>query len=407
MLNRLLKDDLFRDSSILISTAIIGGALNYVYQIFIGRILGPEEFGIFGLFYMLMILSEGVNYCSTKYMSKLPQEERSGFLRGFIFRVVILTLGVFLLLIASSLHIASFLKIDDPLLVVIVALAPLFGLVNACNIGAMRGLQKFVAMGVLNVGIAVIKLIAGICLVVLGYGVYGALGAVVVSMVIGLALTTVYLRNHYHAGSRFHDFREVYSYALPSILVGFCFIVPANADVIVVKHLFTSTEAGLYTSISVLGKILIFLPIGIIGAMFPKVSKNHSEGDGTVHLLKKALLYTGSLTILVATIYALFPDVILKIFFGLAYTEIAYLLPWYAVALVFFSLALVILNYHHAIHEKKTVKLFAALSFIEIILMYVFGGSMLQVVQIMLVINAVAFVMELGIVYKKKVRYLR
>ena len=63
-LNAILGDSLFRDSSVLIAATLVGGGLNYAYQVLMGRLLGPEQYGVFGslfgLFYMIMILSIGV-----------------------------------------------------------------------------------------------------------------------------------------------------------------------------------------------------------------------------------------------------------------------------------------------------------------------------------------------------------
>jgi len=50
--NRLLHffsgDDLLKHASIMFIASIIGGVCNYIYQLYMGRALGPEEYGIFG-----------------------------------------------------------------------------------------------------------------------------------------------------------------------------------------------------------------------------------------------------------------------------------------------------------------------------------------------------------------------
>lgn len=401
LLERLFTDDLFRDSSVVFGATLISGGLNYAYQVSMGRMLGPEAFGVFGslfaLFYIVGVLGAGVGYCSTQYVSSLSRDESAGFLRGLGIRVMVLTVAMFLLFIALSPILASSLKISDPFLVVLMAVSIFFGLPNQVNNGALRGLQKFVAMGGLGVTGPVLKLVTGVGLVLLGFGIYGAIGAMIVSSLFVFLATTVYLRKLYISGRSFHGFKEVYVYAIPSILTAFCFTVLANGDVLIVKNLFSPEQAGLYVAISVMGKILIFLPSGVVGAMFPKVSDGHSKGGETHGLLKRGLLYTGTLTAIGVVIYTLFSEELLIMLFGASYLPGAYLLPWYGLVVFIFSLNIVLLNYTLARHETLFVKLFTALTIIELFLMFLLGETMLHVVLVLLTVNLLALVAGLAI----------
>ena len=108
-----------------------------------------------------------------------------------------------------------------------------------------------------------------------------------------------------------------------------CFSVPANVDVIMAKHFFSDYTAGIYVAVSVLGKIIIFLPGAIVDAMFPKVSKRHSEKKGTIHLLNMSLLYTGAGTGIIAAACWFLPSQIIEIPFGIEYIEASPLLQLY------------------------------------------------------------------------------
>jgi len=56
----LRKDELVKNGTIMFGT--IAGIFNYIYQVYMGRALGPEEYGIFGalfaIFYLLGIISQ-------------------------------------------------------------------------------------------------------------------------------------------------------------------------------------------------------------------------------------------------------------------------------------------------------------------------------------------------------------
>lgn len=398
-----LSDGLFQDSSILVVATLVGGALNYAYQIAMGRLLGPEQYGVFGslfaLSYVLLIVSAGIGYVTTKYVSTLEGGRLAGFMRGIAVRVGVLTVVLFLGLAAASPWLASFLKIGDPFLVVVLGFAILLGPLNAVTRGSLRGLQEFVLMGGTGVGTALLKLLSGVALVVAGYGVYGAIGAIAVAQVVMFAAVLFYLRHWYLDEPEFDDFGPVYRYAVPSVLMAFCFNVPTNVDVMLVKHAFTSSQAGFYTSVSVFGKVLVFLPMGISNALFPKVSEGQSNGDRTMHLLGRALLYAGVVVAGAVVVLSVAPSFFVGLLFGAAYLPAAGLLPWYAAAIGVFSVCVVLLNYSLASDDLRFVKAFTVLTIAEIALVYMFSTSMLQVVQVLLAVNVVGAVLGLALFF--------
>lgn len=389
-----LGDELARDGSILVLASLLGGGVNYLYQVLVGRLLGPEQYGVFGslfaLSYLLLILSWGVAFVSTKYVSELVGAERAGFMRGTFLRVGVLTGALFLGLAAASPLVAGFLRLADPLLVVLVGLTVLVGPLNAVNRGALRGLERFVTLGSVQVGTAAVKLLVGVGLVLVGFGVFGAIAGIVVATLLSLTAVGVLLRRWYLSGGSYGGFDGVYRFALPSLLVAFCFTVPTNADVVIVKHLFSAHQAGLYTSVSVFGKVLVFLPVGIAGAMFPKAAKRETEGEATMGLLRRALLYTGLLAGGAAAVLVVLPDLFLGLLYGGAYVGAAGLLRWYAPAMAAFSLCVVMLQYSLAVDDLRFVRAFAVMTVVEIGLLYLVGASPWHLVAVLLLVNGAA-----------------
>jgi O-antigen/teichoic acid export membrane protein len=136
-----------------------------------------------------------------------------------------------------------------------------------------------------------------IALVLLGWGVFGALGAVAISYFVTTVLSILILRMSFDGEDEKgdpgpdwtkttgYDFSAVYSYAIPVGLTLFFFMVLTNIDLILVKHFFMPIEAGYYSIAQMVGKIVLFLPLPIVMVMFPKLASLKMENQE-----KKALL---------------------------------------------------------------------------------------------------------------------
>ena len=79
VLNYFKKDELANSGFIIFIASIIAGFFNYVYQIYMGRSLGPEEYGVFGalfaIFYIFGVISQTLGTSTTRFVSKFIGEE--------------------------------------------------------------------------------------------------------------------------------------------------------------------------------------------------------------------------------------------------------------------------------------------------------------------------------------------
>lgn len=396
----LVSDDLLHHGSVMAVATAASGALNYAYQVFMGRALGPEQYGVFGalfaLFYLVNVLGRGIRFSATRFTAELADDgpALAAFTREFLRKSTLFSCGVFLLLVALAPPLSEFLDVPATLFVVAIAGTAPFGLALTANFGTFQGLQWFPSLGGYKVLLAAIKLALGVALVVLGYGVYGAFGALVLSSVVVFGASTLHLRRRLRSTGWAPDFdyRRAYRYTAPAVLAGFCMTVPTTVDVILAKHFFPARLAGLYVSASVLGKILVFLPMGISTALFPKVSTGDDANEtAATDLLVRALLYTAAIAGVGASVYWLAPSFVLTTFYGAPYAAAAPLLRWYGAAILAFALATVVLNFELARDRNRFVYVFTAFSVLEIALMWALHTSPLQFVQVLLLGNTVLF----------------
>ena len=352
-----------------------------------------NEYGVFGslmgFLSLLLVLSQGIRYCAINYVAMMNEQTRAQFIKGFTKRVTGFALAIFLGIMLLSPWILDFLQISDPYLLVFMAATAVLELIGAIFLGMMGGLQKFTMLGVISIAASIFKLIFGLGLVLMGFGVVGALGAVTAASLIMLIIMLIMFYPRGSNGKYEDGYHEVVRYFLTSFLVAVIFAAPGNADIVIVKNMFTDVDAGLYTAISVLGKILIFLPTGIAGAMFPKVAAMSKGSKEPLKILKKTLQFSISITVAGAATFIVLPNFILNLVYGSEFDQGAYLLPWYGLMVVFFSISLIIANFSLARKQFLFVRVFTILTLLEFTMVYLFSTSLLVLIQIMLVMNVI------------------
>ena len=398
---RLPEGELLRHGSVMFAASLITNGLNYIYQVYMGRALGPEQYGVFGalfaIFYMIGVVSQTLSTAMTNFVSKFTADggEIGFFVSGALKRFAVTGSAFAVLLLMGREWVASALRIGDAEPVMALALILFLAWVTPIGGGVLRGLKRFPALGAVNVTNASVKLAAGGVLVALGYGVTGALLGVAAGMLAALLLSILLLLPQLGGGRGSFCFSAFYSYSLPVLVAMFCFSVPANLDVVLAKYFFSAKEAGLYTSASVLGKIVFFFPSAIYAVMFPMVAERHARGEDAQAVLRHSLMYAGVLSGFLVLLYFLFPHLV-TVVFGSGYKEALPLVAPYGLAMLLFSLSVILLNYNLAVRNMRYVALFAGFTFTEVLLLLIFNSSPLTMVEVLLFANFALFIASLG-----------
>lgn len=394
------KDEFIRKSAVMFLASIIGNICNYLYQIYVGRAVGPEEYGTFGslfaIIYFTVVFSNTIQSTGTWFISKLKAENQANNIGTFIFSLIkrtflmgIAGFGIFYL---ASPWIANFLNLNSTSEVVILGTVIFLSFLLPATSSGLQGLQLFNSLALVNVLTYVPKLLFGVMLVNLGYGVSGALGAVTIGMGIAFLFSFIplrsYLTDRSSCGS--HDFREIYIYSIPAIIIMICLTVPSNLDVILAKHYFNSYDVGLYTAASVIGKMIFFLPWAISMVMFPKASELDAKGRSTLSLLNKSLVYSALLSGSATMIFLLFPGLV-GIIFGPIYMEASSVTKIYVIMMFLVSLTSVIAQYCLAINSKRYAILLLFFTLLEISLMAFVHDSTIQMAEMLMGTNLLIF----------------
>jgi len=140
--------------------------------------------------------------------------------------------------------------------------------------------------------------------------------------------------------------REVVAYLVPVLLGVLAITSLSTMDVLFAKGLFTSHTAGLYGGASLVGRVILYLPVAIVFVLLPKVSARTAADRDSLDVLRKSLLVTVAFCLAGIALYAAAPKLLLAIALGSSFGDAAPYLWMFAVAMSGYAVLNVLLAYH-------------------------------------------------------------
>lgn len=345
---------------------ILVGLLGYVYQILVGRLLTPQEFALFSSVMALgAFLASPMNALfnvMSRAVSVTLANGRGGQL-AMLYRRFHLWLGGCAVLLVAALALVlgeRFLELvrsSDSVVLWMFVVSLVCGMGVHINNAFFQGARRFVALAGAGLGNSAIKIASGFGLISLGLGVHGALGSVICgSLAVWLAGALYLSRIHRSAFLDGHSGPAVsgvegFSAAL---VANVCFSAMTQLDMVVVNYFFLDHEAGTYAAAAVLGKAILYLPGGVVMALFPvTVEKSVSDPSALWELLLRSLAVTFALCLSAAVFYWVIGEWLLVLFFGGKYPGAYDVLVWYGFAMI--PMALVLVAEHYLIARGRAV----------------------------------------------------
>jgi O-antigen/teichoic acid export membrane protein len=260
---------LIKQGSLMFFAVAIFNILNLLYQLYMIRNLSTINYGILNSLLSILVIvsipSGTLQTVVTKYISTFHTldnlEKINILIHSFIKKTLVFGAVIFLILILGSGQISSFIQINSPSLIMILGLTTFLSIILPIAQGGLQGLQKFGYLGLAMITNGGLKLALGMLFVYIGYGVAGAMIALVLSIFITLFLAFTMLASvlpkplifipnpssseHNYPASEI-NYSEIHRYFYPVALVYLCFMILTNVDVVLVKHFFKPLDAGYF-----------------------------------------------------------------------------------------------------------------------------------------------------------------
>jgi O-antigen/teichoic acid export membrane protein len=283
----------------------------YLVNAGLGRLLGPESYGIFSIIVSLIVITEtltlvGVPKALAKYVAE--HEDLTGHLVRKAGKIQgLVSLAVFALLFISAQPLASLL--NDPQLSDYIRLSSFLipvAALNHVNSSALNGRRFFGRQALALSVFCVSRVFLTFGAVYLGLGVKGALGGLILATALA-ALVARYLNQPGQEAGTF-PLTKLIHFAVQFTLFECTISLLARLDLILVKAMLGEGIAtGLYASAVTLARIPRFIVWALSMALFPSIADSVARGDSQRaaahirHSLRIGLLVLLPVTVLLST----------------------------------------------------------------------------------------------------------
>jgi O-antigen/teichoic acid export membrane protein len=397
----LLRSKIASASALLMLSMTVVNAGNYVYNLIMGRWLGPSLFADLSLIVTLLLivtfLTAPVQMTAARYSAIHTADGDTKTLasvRRFIWFIALglgLTLTVFFATLAPLLqrffHTQSFLSF------IIFGAALPFAMLQAVERGILQGRTSFKILAISYQVEMWSRLLVSIALVALGLSVDGAVTGISLSYLFTWLVARHAVRGLETSDNLSKEMRfALLGFAAPVLVSQLGQILINNSDVILVKRFFATDEAGQYAALALIGRIVFFATWSVVTTMFPIVAQKQKMGEPHGHLLWISLGIVVGVSAPVILLTLIVPEFVVQVLFGERYLGVAPLVWQYALATSLYAMANVVINYRLSLGMGKETGFAIVAGLAQVIGIMWFHQSLEQVVFVQVVVMTGLFI---------------
>lgn len=331
----------------------ISKILGYVYRLITAR-LGVEQYGmlslalgIFGI--AVMIGGLGLPSGALRFVAFYLGKKKTAAARGVIVFSLKLALLFSLLTSAALIFFSKYIAVSifhTPELTNIIRLIAIgvpFYLIGANIRDILRGFQQLkYEVYSENIAENLVKIIVTVGLIFLGYGIFGAIAAFVIALVVSMIMMAYFLdRKVFPVLHRNLDIeyapslaKKILRFSLPLSFGSLLTLCISWLDTFMIGYFLDTANVGLYNAAVPTTQLLNIFPFAMVAMFFPRLTELFSKKKivEMASVYKVLTKWIFLLNLIIASLLLLFPKEILRILFGEVYVGAAFSLVVLAVA---------------------------------------------------------------------------
>lgn len=407
-----LSNPVARNSAIVFIGTMISNFGAYVYQVVVVRLMGPERYSEFAallsLLFLLSVPATVLQTVLTKYFSIFKAREEIGEARSLFTQTLkfigigsILCIPIYLLvipLLQNLLHIYSF----ESFIYLYLIVATTF-LVTATS-GALNGYQKFFESSAALSLLTFVRLSTGFVFapISISLTIFGNVIANIVSIFLyGFSVRFLYTKSPKLITVKKS---EIIKFAIPTLLSTLGMTAFFNMDVVLVKHFFDVSQAGIYASLTIFGKIIFFAATPIMIVIFPMIVERKEQKESFQSLFIMGFIGVLLLSFGIVFVYAFASTFITRLLFGDKFLTAAPYLTTYGIFMAFVTIVNYLMTVCLAVNKTKAGIIVFSGAVVQTCVMLLFHSSLSQLIaSISLVSGALVCILLLYYRYERSV----
>ena len=267
----------------LIGTGFIS-FLNYLFHLITARLLAPPQYGLLQSFialtYFSGVFAGGLSFSIIHQTASIPKNLIWPTIKSLEKKLLRVSFLFFLGFLLLSPIIKNFLHLEKINNLFIFSLNFIFFLLPTIYLSIFQGRLKFLEFSFLGILGALVKITLASLLILAGLQVEGALiGIITASIIIilvGRSLVTRYWQKPFKEVKKIEKKNLIHGfwkYSFLTLTTNLFLVSLYSSDILLVRHFFSSSIAGIYSAVAVLGKIIFFAASSILLVAFPSFIK--------------------------------------------------------------------------------------------------------------------------------------
>ena len=278
----------------LTSSRMVFAFSGFILHIGLARILGVEEYGIYGVIMALMgivyiLYQPGIYTAVAKFTSEHIEIADPILTTGLRIQTCLTVFSASAIFLCAPV-VAQLLK--DPSLTPYIRMASIITIpmgLNTIYLGSLNGAKLFGKQAFAVIAHSVIKIFIVFAILLLGFKVKGVIFGLIITTIIAAFIARHFCQ--YEKRDEVFETKKILTFAVSVLVYVFCISSITNLDLLFVKSLLKNNiETGLYTSAANVAKVPFMLFSSFSTVLLPSVS--HAISINNMELFKKYIHQT-------------------------------------------------------------------------------------------------------------------
>lgn len=373
----------------------------YLFHIILLRLLSPSEYGEFlaflSLIYLLSVPTNTIATITTKSVSNFLGKKDFKSINSFFYFIIhktfypLLVLSSFVVVFSSPL--ATLFNANN-IAFVILGVSSLTSSLQTIVSGYLLGMHLLFKHSLFGLITVVSTLIISFILIYLGLGSLGAVIGQVTGGLVATLIALIWLKSFVFpkqiAKTKFNlNLKSLTNFSLLNSVSTVSFI---SIDILLARIILDAHQSGIYSSLSVIGRTIIFGLAPLSTLVLTYSAKKHAAGTRLLPMFKKLSLVIVLLGLAGASIFNLFPHQIARILGGANFQETGKYLGLFSVSMVLFSWNQFLLSFFNGIGREKNNIVFVSFALLQPIIILLFAKDIQTMCLISLGLQSGLFV---------------